>query len=292
MKERLIDDKFLEQLELLQLSINDVIQGRFGGNHKTKNYGSSVEFADYREYLPGDDISKIDWSIFARTDNLFLKLFLDERQLHTRIYIDASKSMSYLDKDKKALMLAAAFAYLSIKNMDKVSIYYIQNNKIIAILENIVGKDSFLNYIGKLNEIDFDGTSDLSDAIINSVVGYGDGNSIIISDFLTDNNYFNIIDHLRDKRRDVLCLQVLANEELHPSYRGKVLLYDSEDNSSYYKNNINKEVVEAYNQAVNYVQERIKNYCEIRNANYLLVNVSTPLEDVFFKDLMSMEIVK
>ncbi len=292
MKERLIDDKFLEQLELLQLSINDVIQGRFGGNHKTKNYGSSVEFADYREYLPGDDISKIDWSIFARTDNLFLKLFLDERQLHTRIYIDASKSMSYLDKDKKALMLAAAFAYLSIKNMDKVSIYYIQNNKIIAILENIVGKDSFLNYIGKLNEIDFDGTSDLSDAIINSVVGFGDGNSIIISDFLTDNNYFNIIDHLRDKRRDVLCLQVLANEELHPSYRGKVLLYDSEDNSSYYKNNINKEVVEAYNQAVNYVQERIKNYCEIRNANYLLVNVSTPLEDVFFKDLMSMEIVK
>ena len=82
---QIIDDQFLEQIELLQLSIHDIIQGRFGGNHKTKSYGSSVEFADYREYIPGDDVSKIDWSVFARTDNLFLKLFLDERQLHTKI---------------------------------------------------------------------------------------------------------------------------------------------------------------------------------------------------------------
>ena len=129
MKDLVVDEKFLEQIELLQLSINDVLQGRFGGNHKTKTYGSSVEFADYREYIPVDDISKIDWSVFARTENLFLKLFLDERQLHTRIYIDASASMGFFSKGEKALELAASLAYLSIKYMDKVSIYYIQENK-------------------------------------------------------------------------------------------------------------------------------------------------------------------
>ncbi|MCH5180509.1 MAG: DUF58 domain-containing protein [Erysipelotrichales bacterium] len=292
MKDLVVDEKFLEQIELLQLSINDVLQGRFGGNHKTKTYGSSVEFADYREYIPGDDISKIDWSVFARTENLFLKLFLDERQLHTRIYIDASASMGFFSKGEKALELAASLAYLSIKYMDKVSIYYIQDNKIYGLLENVVGKDSFLNSIGKLNDITFKGSSDLSDAIVTSVVGYGDGNSIIISDFLTDSNYDNVIDHLRGKRRDVLCLQVLAPEELNPSFRGKVILYDSENNQKYYKNNINKSVVEAYQEALDYVTSRIRNYCQIRDANYLLVPSDRSLQDIFFKDLMSMEVVK
>lgn len=289
---RRIDEKFLEQIELLQLSVNDVIQGRFGGNHKTKTYGSSVEFADYREYIPGDDVSKIDWSVFARSENLFLKLFLDERQLHTRIYIDGSKSMSYFNKGEKALLLAASFAYLSIKYMDKVSIYYIQDNNLYGIMENVIGKDSFLNSIGKLNDLEFKSDSNILEAITHSMVGYGDGNSIIISDFLTDKPYEYVIDYLREKRRDVLCLQVLSDEELNPSQRGKVILYDSENGKRFYKNNINSTVLQAYQKAVEYVTNRIKSYCEIRDAHYLLIPCSRSMQDIFFKDLMSMEIVR
>ncbi len=289
---QIIDDQFLEQIELLQLSIHDIIQGRFGGNHKTKSYGFSVEFADYREYIPGDDVNKIDWSVFARTDNLFLKLFLDERQLHTKIYIDASASMGYFSKGIRALELAASLAYLSIKYMDKVSIYYVQENQLYGIMENVVGKDSYLNYINKLNKVEFKGESNLLEAILKSNVGYGDGNSIIISDFLTDLPYEYSIDHLREKRRDVLCLQVLSQEELNPSKRGRVILYDSENNERYYKNNITQNVLDAYQEAVKYVTNRIKNYCEIRDAKYLLIPVDRSLQDVFFKDFMSMEIVK
>ena len=96
-----INEEFLQQVESLQVILKNNLAGLFGGGHQSKTYGSSCEFADYRDYIPGDDITKIDWNIFARTDKLYLKLFLDERQIHTRIYIDASRSMDY-GKGKKA----------------------------------------------------------------------------------------------------------------------------------------------------------------------------------------------
>lgn len=291
MKYPVIDNDFLNQIELLKLSVKDNIEGRFGGNHKSKKYGSSLEFADFKEYIPGDDIKKIDWSVFARTDSIFLKLFFDERQLHTRIYIDASESMNYYKKGEKALKLAASLAYLSINFIDKVSIYYVKSDRVYDVFENIVGKDSFLNSIGLLNNIDFSGESKL-DNIISSFVGYGDGNSIIISDFLSDENFENVIDYLRNKKRDVFCIQLLSKEEIEPDFRGKVILYDSENKKRFYRNDIDKNVIKAYKEAVEYATKRVSSYCSIREANYLLSLVDTPLEKIFFEDMFIKEIVK
>ena len=89
MSQFVIDEGFLQQVELLQLLVKNNIAGRFGGNHQSKAYGSSCDFADFREYAPGDDIKKIDWNAFMRFDKLYMKLYLDERQMHTRIYIAA-----------------------------------------------------------------------------------------------------------------------------------------------------------------------------------------------------------
>ena len=163
-----INEEFLQQVESLQVILKNNLAGLFGGGHQSKTYGSSCEFADYRDYIPGDDITKIDWNIFARTDKLYLKLFLDERQIHTRIYIDASRSMDY-GKGKKATMalkIAATLAYLSICEMDRVSIYYIKENKIHEVVSNIVGKESFYNQIGKLNDIEFSGDAFISNSIL------------------------------------------------------------------------------------------------------------------------------
>ena len=91
----MIDEAVLEQIELLQILLKNNMAGMFGGTHKSKTFGSSCEFADFRDYIPGDDVSKIDWNAFARFQKLYLKLYLDERQLQTRIYIDVSRSMGY-----------------------------------------------------------------------------------------------------------------------------------------------------------------------------------------------------
>ena len=287
-----IDEEFLNKIELLRLKLKDNVAGLFGGNHKSKAYGSSCEFADYREYVPGDDITKIDWNVFARFEKLYLKLFLDERQMHTKIYIDASSSMGYDNKGLRALQIAAAIAFLSIKETDKVSIYYIQNHQVYEIVPPLVSLDVYYNRIVKLNEIEFTGDSYISDSLINSQVGYGDGKSIIISDFLTDNDYFSAINFLREKRRDVLLIQVLSDSELNPFQRGKSIFYDSENNAKQYKKNIDRDVIKAYQEALNYTTSKIKNYCLALEADYLLFKSDASLESLFITDFQKQGVLK
>ena len=102
-------------------------------------------------------------------------------------------------KAEIALKIAAALAYLSVCEMDRVSVYYIKNNKVHEVMNNIVGKEAFYNSIGKLNEIEFSEDCFISDGILPTAVGYGDGMSIILSDFLTDNDYEQAIDYLKQE---------------------------------------------------------------------------------------------
>ena len=289
-----INEEFLSQVELLQMLVKNNVAGLFGGNHQSKNFGSSCEFADYREYIPGDDITKIDWNAFARFEQLYLKLYLDERQLHTRIYIDASSSMAYgkCKKDKQAVKLAAALAYLSVSEMDKVSVYVIHGDRVEAVIENMFGKESYLNNIGKLNEIVFEGECQISKALLPSTVGYGDGMSIIISDFLTENDYEGAIDHLTSKKRDVFCIQVLSEEELKPKARGKMHFFDSEDNKRFYRRYINKEIIQAYKEALEYITGRVGDCCRSRGGEYLLISSEEPINGILFDKLMTMGVVK
>lgn len=288
---QVIDENFFQQLELFSLAVKDNVAGLFGGNHKSKKFGSSSEFADYRDYIEGDDITKIDWNIYGRTEKMYLKLYLDERQMQTRIYIDCSTSMSYNGKDEMAVRLATALAYLSVKEMDRVSIYAVRGKIVEPILEKIVGKDAFTQAIGAMNKLKFGGDVYLSEAITRSVVGYGDGRSIIISDFLTDNNFFDCIDYLRGKKRDVLCLQILSPQEMKPQVRGKTIIRDSEDGMRFYKDNINREILAAYEKAVKYITGRIENFCLSREADYQLIDTSTPVKEILLKTMVDRGII-
>ena len=294
MKTMVIDEAFLAEVEALQTVLKNNIAGMFGGNHQAKTFGSSCEFADYRDYVPGDDMTKIDWNVYARFDKLYQKLYLDERQMHTKIYIDASRSMQHgsLEKAEQAIRLAAAFAYLSVSEMDKVSIYAIRGGSLEEVAVGMVGKDSYLNCIGRLNAIEFDSDSRISEAIVPSPVGRGDGYSIIISDFLTDENYEAAIDRLAEQRRDILCVQILSREELNPQLRGKMHLFDSEDQSKFYRKKIDQDVVRAYKDALQYVTDRIRLYCESRGGQYILVPAYMELAELFLDKFVNMGVIK
>lgn len=289
-----IDEKFLQRLEALQSLVKNNVAGLFGGMHKSKNFGSSCEFSDYRDYCPGDDITKIDWNAYARFEKLYQKLYLDERQMHTKIYIDASRSMNFGrgGKAEQAIKIAAAFAYLSVSEMDKVSIYVIKDKQVIDVAPGMVGKDAYINSIGSLNNIEFDGDSFISDAIIPSNVGYGDGMSIIISDFLTDNDYEGAINHLTDKKRDVLCVQVLSRDEVNPQIRGKVHLLDSENSEKFYRKNVTRDIAKAYKEALKYTIDRISGACAARGASYLDVIAEDDIDEIFFDRLVGKEVLK
>lgn len=289
-----INEAFLQQLERLEMLIKNNYAGVFGGSHKSKTFGSSCEFADFRDYMPGDDITKIDWNAYARFDKLYQKLYYDERQMHTRIYIDASRSMEYGDgkKSELALRLAAALAYLSVSAMDKVSIFAVRDGILTDVAVGMFGKESYLSCIGALNSVEFDGDSRISDAIFPTNVGKGDGMSIIISDFLTENNFEDAVTLLADKKRDVVCLQILAREELNPQIRGKMHLFDSENAARTYKKNIDREIIGAYKKALQYTIDRIRNHCAARDAEYLLIPADTSVEDVIFAKMIDMGVFK
>ena len=289
-----IDEAVLSEIESLQSLLKNNVAGMFGGNHKSKSFGSSCEFADYRDYVPGDDITKIDWNVYARFDKLYQKLYLDERQMHTRIYIDASRSMHHgtSEKSEQALRIAAAFAYLSVCEMDKVSIYAIHGDTADEVISGMVGKDAYLSSINKLNEIEFDSDVSISEAVITSKIGMGDGYSIIISDFLTDEDYERAIDELAQHKRDILCVQVLSGEELNPQFRGKMHLFDAEDTNSFFRKKIDRDRVDAYKAALKYVTERIKNYCESRGGYYLLAPGYESLFNIFFGNMTDLGVLK
>ena len=296
MKKYVINEEFLSRLDVLETLLRNNVAGMFGGNKQSKygSFGSSSEFADYRDYMPGDDITKIDWNSYARFDKLYLKLFLDERQMHTRIYIDASRSMDYGkgQKAEQAVRLAAALAYMSVNEMDRVSVYAIKGSEVIEILPPTVGKEAFYNRIGKFNEIEFDGEIHISAAILPSVVGRGDGMSIILSDFLTDSDYETAIDHLVSKKRDVFCIQILSQDELNPLVTGKMHFFDSENLENTYKKNIDRDILKAYRAALAYATDRIRDYCLSRGANYLLVSSEDDLGEIIFTELEEKGVVK
>ncbi len=289
-----IDEAFLSEIEALQTLLKNNIAGMFGGNHQSKNFGSSCEFADYRDYVPGDDITKIDWNVYARFDKLYQKLYLDERQMHTRIYIDASRSIGHGNPEKaqQAIRTAAAFAYLSVAEMDKVSIYAIHGKTVDEVISGMVGKEAYLNSIGKLNEIEFVDDVAIGEAVLSSKIGLGDGYSILISDFLTDENYELAIDRFAERKRDILCIQILSREELNPQFRGKMHLYDSENIQNFFRKKIDRDRVNAYKAALKYVTERIKNYCESRGGYYMLVPAHEKLSDVFFGNMVDLGVLK
>ena len=294
MGKMVIDEALLSEIESLETILRNNIAGMFGGNHQSKSFGSSCEFADYRDYVPGDDISKIDWNVYARFDKLYQKLYLDERQMHTKIYIDASRSMQHgtLEKAEQAVRIAAAFAYLSVSEMDKVSVYAIHGNRVDEVISGMVGKDSYLNCIGSLNDIEFDGDVSISEAVLTSKVGKGDGYSILISDFLTDEDYEAAIDKLAESRRDILCVQILSREELNPQLRGKMHLFDAEDQNSFFRKKIDKDRINAYKAALKFVTDRIKNYCEARGGYYMLAPAHKSVTDVFFGDMVDLGVLK
>ena len=158
----MLNDEFFSRLETLTLELRANLGGFFGGKHLVRTYGQTVEFADYREYMLGDDIRRIDWNLYSRFEKFFLKLFTDERQMHTQIFIDCSASMGK-DMPQKAgyaVGVAAALGYLSVHNMDKVSYKLIKDDVAEDPFGVIVGKRAFFNAMSRMDQLNFDGECD------------------------------------------------------------------------------------------------------------------------------------
>lgn len=286
---QVIDGAFLSMLEGRDLRIKNPMNGLFGGNRRSKAYGSSAEFADFREYVPGDDLRRIDWNLYARFEKLFLKLFVDERQLHHKIYLDTSASMDWGEPNKAdtALKLAAALGYLSVQAMDRVSFYAIHQNRCDDLCQTVVGREAYYRAADALNQVEFYGDSDL-DAAISQDLGNSDGISVIISDFLTDSDWKSAVDRLCYHGREVYLIQVLAPDELAPGMSGKVMLLDTEaldtDDDRNYRTEVTRPAVKAYAEALHWLRQDMIAFCAARKVGFVSVCTSESIEKMLFQN--------
>src|SRR6476620_11300494 len=130
----LLDPTFMARLDQLDVMSRKMLAGKMKGERRSKRRGQSVEFADYRNYVIGDDLRFIDWNIYARLDKLFLKLFLEEEDLSLYVLLDVSKSCDYGTPNKALYMkkVAAALGYIGLVNYNRVNI--------VALAEGVVAE--------------------------------------------------------------------------------------------------------------------------------------------------------
>ena len=299
MKGSYLNDEFFSRLETLSLEMRADLAGFFGGKHLVRTYGQTVEFADYREYALGDDIRRIDWNLYSRFEKFFLKLFTDERQMHTQIFIDCSASMGKDNPQKAAFTvgIAAALGYLSVHNMDKVSYKLIKGNHAEDPFGTIVGKRAFFSAMAGLENLTFDGESDIDAAVVGCEnTGNNDGLTLIISDFFTDSDWRRAVDYLSYKKRQVLLIQVMTPEERDPTYNGRVNLIDSEaedlTDTKNMKMNIDISAQLAYEEALKDLESDLYNFCVSRGATFITIPTDQPIEKVLFKELLKVGIVE
>ncbi|MBQ7907202.1 MAG: DUF58 domain-containing protein [Clostridia bacterium] len=295
MKRKILDGAFLDRLDAAALCLKTAMTGFFGGGRKARSYGNTVEFADFREYFPGDDIRRIDWNVYARFEKYFIKLFTDERQMHNQILVDCSASMACGKPEKaaQALRIAAAFGYLSVASMDRVSFKMMEGNKSRDLGFTITNKDSFYRAAQAMETTEFEGEVDLEKAIVNlEAPGYDDGLTIIISDFLTESDWKKAIDFLMYKRREILMIQVLSPDELYPDLDGRLDMLDSENDANNMRVIMTRKMVEAYQKALDEYEKEIIDFCASRGVTFFTVCSDDPIEKVIFGKGYETEVIR
>ena len=226
--------KFLSQLETLRLRTRKEFLGGHPGSYSSPRRGTSLEFADYRRYSPGDDIRYLDWGIFARSDRLYVKLFREEVDLFAYIFIDASASMAFPTSAEKFLPashVALALAYVVLANHDHVKLHLLRGTTPGPASPFYRGRHRIMDCIEFATSRTPQGAVDLAHSLGEHLRRIRrPGKAILISDFLMPAaSYQQGLNLLRAFNLDISIIQVLSRQEVDPFFpQGNLTLVDSE----------------------------------------------------------------
>lgn len=270
---------------MIQMRFSTAINNLYSGGRRSKMHGSTVEFANFREYIQGDDFRRIDWNAYGRFEKFFIKLFLDEKQLQTNIFIDTSGSMNFgtPTKENMALKIAAAFAYVSVCATDRVSVTGLSDGKAAAICSGISGKASFYGLLEKLEQTEPSGETGLCDALRDyRGLSGSSGASIIISDLMSGDDYKDALKYLVFRKQQVVLVHVLSPEEYEPALEGRVRLLDSENNT-FCEIEANQKTLDTYRIALKAYTDEIREYCLKAGIYYLPVRSDESVESAIME---------
>jgi uncharacterized protein (DUF58 family) len=286
----------LRRLEQFQLLAQRRAKSSVKGERRSRARGLSVEFADYRNYVAGDDLRYLDWNLYGRLDRLFLKLYEEERELPVRIFLDASESMTFGEPCKFdfARQVAAAIGYVALCGFDRVAVLPFPANDPDAAarsaLRAVRGRKSALGFFDNLSRLGAGGPANLNEALRRGAIeARRAGVAVVLSDFLDPAGYEAGLGALVGRGFQVSAIQILAPDELGPTTYGDLRLIDCETGGQQ-EVTYGRYRLRAYQQSVQNFCSRLSQYCVARGAAFFLANSGMPLEELLLKRLRQAEV--
>ena len=289
----LLDPKFMARLDSLDVLSRKILQGKLHGERRSKRRGQSVEFADHRPYVVGDDLRFVDWNIYGRLEQLFLKLFLEEQDLTIHILIDVSASMDTGDpsKDRFARTLGAALGYVSLVNNNRLTMSLFGDGLRMQ-LANMRGR----NYLSHMAELllttECEGFSDFEKSCRDAAAArIGTGITVVISDFLFKQGYESALRRLIGTRYDLYVLQVLSPQEVAPELSGDLKLLDVEDADAA-EITVSSALMKFYKRNLAAYCNELKDFCTRRGAIYVRAGSADSVESLVLNYLRRIHLLR
>jgi uncharacterized protein (DUF58 family) len=285
-KEELFDDDFQRKLDYLAIVSRRVFKGRFRAERRTRKSGSGVEFADHRDYVPGDDFRYLDWNVYRRLGRLLVRLYEEEEDLSIYIVVDSSSSMGFGNRRKfvYAQRLAAALAYVGLSNLDRITIVG-DTNEIEARMPTARGKARIFKVLQFLRALSPDGNTDMGDAMKTFVAQHKRrGLVVLLSDLYDPHGFERGINVLRYNRFEPLVLHIIDHDDARPKIAGDVRLYDCETGEDR-EVTVTPKVLTRFRSAyLEYVAD-IKKFCTERQVSYVPADVRVPFDELVLRVL-------
>jgi uncharacterized protein (DUF58 family) len=303
----LLSPDLLRRLERFQLLAARRAKSSARGERRSRARGQSVEFADYRDYVPGDDFRYLDWNLYGRLERLFLKLYEEERELPVRIFLDASESMTFGEPRKFdfARQVAAAVGYVALSGFDRVSVFPFPDIATAspadraarlaeiaarAALRSVRGKRSAIQFFANLSAITAGGSVDLNQALRRGALqARQPGVAVVLSDFLDPAGYDSGLSALLGRGFQVDLVQILSPEEISPVTFGDLRLVDSETGAMQ-EVTFGRYRMKAYQQTVQNFIQRLREFSQARGINFFTAGSNTPLDELLLKQLRKAEV--
>ncbi len=291
-EDRLFDSAFLAQLEQLHLLARRIFRGEQRAERRSRQLGSSLEFADYREYSEGDEMRSIDWPAYARLERLFVKLYEQEQDLAVSFLVDASASMHWrpegaqrAGKFDTARRIAAALAYIALANLDRVSVHFIADT-VVSELGVMRGKSQFHDVLDFLRQppASTKPTSLIASARAFTRRAKRSGMVFVLSDFFDPAGYEDALALLQHAQFDTHVIQVLEPAELSPVETGDLRLVESESGASL-EVTANESVLDRYRSEIAAYNAGLETFCRRRGISHASVTCDQPFGDVVLKTL-------
>lgn len=276
----LLDPALLARLDALEVLAHRVFRGQQKGERRSRKKGMSVEFADYRDYVRGDDTRHIDWNIFARLDRLFIKLFLEEEDLAFYLIVDTSKSMDFgtpVTKFEYARKLAAALGYVALKNQDKVGAmaFDVRGRE---VLRPARGKGQLPKLLRGLSMLEVDERTSLRDGIRDFVLrATQPGIVVLITDFLDEAGHEEALKQFFYRNYEVYIIHLLSREERSPELNGHLELIDSESGERQ-ELSITDGLLRQYRETLEAYCADIRDWSVARGMSYLAATTDESIE--------------